>query len=361
MRKSTRETRKPQLYAPNGGAQAVDRVAPSDDESEGEVSGFYDQPKRKRTKTAAKTAAIDDTTGDIDVHDVNTLFGKLLSPLPAAAADPWSPVPCSWKQAVCRRPTSLTMRLHHGLTNTRYVYPLLAVWLQGSASSPLIVLGPSLSCCPGTSTLLFPLPFLTPAVPSTNLTPQTNRVAGMATLMNFLLMAAGAKKEWIASDVDLEALEGEEIETLLGDMLASMTQTAAKQYPLIKAKGGLRGKISKFLIELVDALHYLKGGRGVAINGLDVIRRLQDHLVAFSSLAVMNIRDVMTEAALSVGDGLIAIGGKVKEQLRVAEQQATSERAISGENSAKYKAHVADRTGEERYPLACILANLLQD
>eukprot|EP00598_Pedospumella_elongata_P012473 CAMPEP_0184992802 /NCGR_PEP_ID=MMETSP1098-20130426/42659_1 /TAXON_ID=89044 /ORGANISM="Spumella elongata, Strain CCAP 955/1" /LENGTH=131 /DNA_ID=CAMNT_0027518489 /DNA_START=60 /DNA_END=452 /DNA_ORIENTATION=+ len=41
---------------------------------------------------------------------------------------------------------------------------------------------------------------------------KTNKVAAMVELTNFILMAAGAKKKWIASDVDLEALEPEELD-----------------------------------------------------------------------------------------------------------------------------------------------------
>jgi len=37
----------------------------------------------------------------------------------------------------------------------------------------------------------------------------------VVTIVNFLLMSAGSQREWVAEDVDLEALEPEELDVLV--------------------------------------------------------------------------------------------------------------------------------------------------
>ena len=44
---------------------------------------------------------------------------------------------------------------------------------------------------------------------------KTDKVGATVELVNFLLLAAGSEKNWIASDVDLEALEPEELDVLV--------------------------------------------------------------------------------------------------------------------------------------------------
>jgi hypothetical protein len=44
---------------------------------------------------------------------------------------------------------------------------------------------------------------------------QKDKVSAVVTLVNFLLMSAGSQREWVAEDVDLEALEPEELDVLV--------------------------------------------------------------------------------------------------------------------------------------------------
>ena len=45
-------------------------------------------------------------------------------------------------------------------------------------------------------------------------------------MVNFLLQCAGAQKDWIRRDVDLEALEAEELDELLANMILSMHENS---------------------------------------------------------------------------------------------------------------------------------------
>ena len=64
----------------------------------------------------------------------------------------------------------------------------------------------------------------------------------MVELVNFVLMAAGATKKWIPPDVDLDALEPEELDELLSDMVTDMTsRERSKLYPLVQTKQIVRG------------------------------------------------------------------------------------------------------------------------
>ena len=65
---------------------------------------------------------------------------------------------------------------------------------------------------------------------------QVDRITATVELINFVLMAAGAKKEWIPPDVDLDALEPEELDELLSDMVQDLIESGVKLYPLVKTE-----------------------------------------------------------------------------------------------------------------------------
>mmetsp|Transcript_29433 Transcript_29433/g.49667 ORF Transcript_29433/g.49667 Transcript_29433/m.49667 type:complete len:196 (+) Transcript_29433:52-639(+) len=86
---------------------------------------------------------------------------------------------------------------------------------------------------------------------------ERDKVAAMVELVNFLLMAAGAQQHWIASDVDLEALEPEELDVLLQDMMKTLSESEnSKIYPLNeKSKGKttpFRDKFQTYWIRWVE-------------------------------------------------------------------------------------------------------------
>jgi hypothetical protein len=61
-----------------------------------------------------------------------------------------------------------------------------------------------------------------------------NKMTSMVILVNFILISSGAKNNFIALDVDLEALEAEELDDLLDDLVKDMSseESSSLQYPL---------------------------------------------------------------------------------------------------------------------------------
>jgi len=56
--------------------------------------------------------------------------------------------------------------------------------------------------------------------------PQRDKVSAVVAIVNFLLMSAGSQREWVAEDVDLEALEAEELDVLVRIYTLSSTASA---------------------------------------------------------------------------------------------------------------------------------------
>ncbi|RYH17182.1 hypothetical protein EON65_28970 [archaeon] len=171
----------------------------------------------------------------------------------------------------------------------------------------------------------------------------------MSTLLNFILMSAGSKRECIETDVDLEALETDEIQTLLSDMIETLTTAAAKHYPIMeKSKGkalSYRDRYQKFFASLVEALRFLppdKQKRGW--TGPEVLRRVVEQLIVFSSLSVSNVRDAVAEATLSISSALCKICSEIKRCKEVEERMVGVEKGKSGGGAGtKYAAHIKQR------------------
>jgi hypothetical protein len=163
----------------------------------------------------------------------------------------------------------------------------------------------------------------------------------MVELVNFVLMAAGAKKKWVASDVDLEALEPEELDILLAEMMKTLSESEhSKNYPLSEKKGNskaknlFRGKFQDFWVKWVERALALPSEAKKA-PGLDMLRMAIDQLVSLSSMSVVNIRDAVTEAALSVARGLLAHCASAKNELETATRQLSAEEARTSKAVAR--------------------------
>lgn len=75
-----------------------------------------------------------------------------------------------------------------------------------------------------------------------------------------------------------------------------------------KGKGfhGFRSTYQRFFEVLVDQARYVVSDkRSRHHNGVDILRRLVDVLISFNTLAIVGIRDAVTEAALSIAKGVI--------------------------------------------------------
>ena len=139
-----------------------------------------------------------------------------------------------------------------------------------------------------------------------------DRITAIVELVNFILMSAGAKKQWIPRDVDLDALEPEELDELLSEMVSDMTTSeGSKLYPLTQASKQLRGttfreRYVQFWKHLAEELQSSEDQYVASKEGISMLKIIVDQLVSLSSMAVVNVRDAVTEASLTIGQRAVA-------------------------------------------------------
>ena len=147
-----------------------------------------------------------------------------------------------------------------------------------------------------------------------------------------ILMCAGATKNWIQRDTDLEALAADEIDLMLSGMLKSMQQTeGSKHYPI-----SLDTKESKLCRQrFVKFWEYLSAGflskledsdtNGGGLKAISSLRLIVDQLVTLSSMIVVNIRDVVTEATLTIGKQVSAKVDELRSKSTITNRQLAAE------------------------------------
>lgn len=189
-----------------------------------------------------------------------------------------------------------------------------------------------------------------------------DRIPAIVDIVNFVLLCSGASKEWIERDVDLDALEPEELDELLVDMIKEMTRASetsvesGASYPLVESTK--KGKSSKstfrnlytlfweqFAVHLLNDMYtassnevkQVQRGRGSAV---DILNVMIDQLVAFSSMPIVNIRDAVTEALGSIGHRVVISNREVREQLNIVSRQVDIENKKSGKQIGKQQSIV---------------------
>jgi cohesin complex subunit SA-1/2 len=180
---------------------------------------------------------------------------------------------------------------------------------------------------------------------------KNNRIPAIVELVNFVLMAAGAKKCWIPKDVDLDALEPEELDELLVDMVTEMTESeGSKLYPLnqvVKQPKAIsfRQRYVNFWQCLSDKLQSSEDEFVASKEGLMMLKIICDQLISLSSMTVVNVRDAVTEAALTMGQaavtssvGLRARCDSSKRQLQAEVSKLKGKPRLGVPNGPKYEA-----------------------
>eukprot|EP01034_Spumella_vulgaris_P026896 gene26896-33545_t len=166
----------------------------------------------------------------------------------------------------------------------------------------------------------------------------------MVDLINFVLMAAGSKEYWIARDVDLEALGPPELDELLKNMMLAMTESSdSLKYPLTEKTNkngtGFRARFQNFFELLTEKIRALPvNSQRKSLNASEILHTVVDQLISLSSMALLNVRDAVTEAALSIGQNLLRGCGDLKTQISVAQRQISAEEAAS-KSSASLKSN----------------------
>jgi hypothetical protein len=118
----------------------------------------------------------------------------------------------------------------------------------------------------------------------------------------------------------------------------------------MQSKGGksYRDKYKAFWVSWVERLLSLPredGGRRIIAH--DILRTVADQLVALSSMAVVNIRDAVTEAALSVAQALLHACAGLRAKLETARRQIAAEESsrskAAAQQNPKYQACLKQR------------------
>ena len=169
---------------------------------------------------------------------------------------------------------------------------------------------------------------------------KSDRVGAIADLVNFLLMCAGSSKNRIPRDVDLEALGPEEIDALLTDMLQEMQEAeGGHKYPIGSQTKESRSLRQRFVVfwerlstRLISNLDDAQGARSI-----ELLRVIVDILITFSSYIVVNVRDAVTEAAMSIARQIAFVLADLRMKVQVATRQLNADSNKSKKFSAVSK------------------------
>ena len=173
-----------------------------------------------------------------------------------------------------------------------------------------------------------------------------NKIAALVILINFVLISSGAKKNWIDSDIDLDALDADEISELLNPMVASLTKgdDESQYYPLSqrikgnKVQGHYRERYSLFWSILANTLTDIDAEESGS-KDLSILSVIVQQLIQLSSMHLYSLRDAATEAALSIGETILDGMKILSSKSEATNRLLNAESSKSGKNSAKYLAH----------------------
>lgn len=168
------------------------------------------------------------------------------------------------------------------------------------------------------------------------------RVERLAEMVNFLLLSAGAGKEWLRADVDLEALDAEEIAELLTEAVQALTRVEASA--VLPLSVSPRQKMKAFRARFAQLFHatasclLAPAELGLsAEQGYEALRALVSLLTSLSAMQLACVRLAVTLALLSLALALQENIVAQRAQRELTSRQLAAEgRASSG--SAKWRA-----------------------
>ncbi len=71
-----------------------------------------------------------------------------------------------------------------------------------------------------------------------------------------------------------------------------------------------------------------------SLNAAEILHTVVDQLISLSSMALVSVRDAVTEAALSIGQNLLHACGELKDQISIAQRQISAEETASKSSAA---------------------------
>jgi hypothetical protein len=143
----------------------------------------------------------------------------------------------------------------------------------------------------------------------------------------YFVNAVGGHDESDERERELQglSLDGEE----QGEHCSANAPACAKHDLMLKqGKAGksYRDKYRSFWVAWVEKLLSLPRERGgKRVLGHEILRTAIDQMVALSSMAVVNVRDAVTEAALSVSEAVLQACGALRAELEATRRQIAAE------------------------------------
>lgn len=168
---------------------------------------------------------------------------------------------------------------------------------------------------------------------------ESSRTACQSELINFILIAAGAQREWIRQDVNLEELEPVEVYEELTDMIQELKETqAVSSIPLSssgkqKVQRQFKERYIAFWESFVVVLLPFESSSELHVQTLKSVIHI---MMCFSSLPLSNIRFAITLALLTISRKLQQIIVMVRERTELTLRQYEAQEKVS-RKSAKFK------------------------
>lgn len=126
-----------------------------------------------------------------------------------------------------------------------------------------------------------------------------------------------------------------------------------------KGSKSFREKYKSFWIAWVEKLLSLprESGSNKRVLGHEIIRTVVDQMVALSSMAVVNVRDAVTEAALSVSQAVLRSCKALRVELETVQRQILADEKgrtkAQAQLNPKYQACLKQRDTSKKVHLIC--------
>lgn len=178
----------------------------------------------------------------------------------------------------------------------------------------------------------------------------------MYNLLNFVLYAAGADKDYITVDDNFDDLQDDELAEKLHE-LASELVAAGMDYPISDDKSkkqSFRSKYSLFWLLFSEIMMKQMSDVDYAPNSVpsQIVLTFIDRLINFSTMSIMNVRDSSTEAGVGIGKVMLKECLSLKLKLVTVKRQLAAQKQMpgsDGKENAKYKSFMGK---EKRYDAA---------
>lgn len=165
----------------------------------------------------------------------------------------------------------------------------------------------------------------------------TNAVKAMNNLVNFILYTAGAEHQYITDDYNFEDVDEDDLDDMINDIAKALVTDEAidnNKYPLKDPK--FHVCYSKFWTIFVESLLRMMSETDYheRSEGNHIMFSVIDRVVNLSCMAVSTVRDVVTDAAISMGKTLLYGCKDLHSKLEATNRQISTQDKIASSSSS---------------------------